>query len=115
MSHVHRTMIVMASDQSLAQQLCSGLAGLAGENMFTTPLSANGDEPTTHFISAGMISESFAELMTDASALYAACQSGTIDVTQPQCSALLASSIVSSSQPFPVMAAANLKIVSTPI
>ena len=31
--------------------------------MYTTPLSATGQEPATHWISAGLISEDFAELL----------------------------------------------------
>lgn len=59
-----RTIIVPAEHQKLAQQLCGALAeGDAGAGMFTTPLSATGALPGTHYISSGKIWQEFADLL----------------------------------------------------
>ena len=60
----HRTIIVPAAFQQLAQGLCEAAAeGDAGRGMFTTGLSADGTEPASHFISSGPIYESLADLL----------------------------------------------------
>ena len=60
----HRTIIVPAAFQQLAQALCAAAAERdAGKGMFTTGLSEAGTEPATHYISSGPISESFADLL----------------------------------------------------
>ena len=64
MSYTHRVIIVPAAFQQLAQGLCEAVAeGDAGENMFTTGLSATGESPITHYISAGQIYQEFADLL----------------------------------------------------
>jgi hypothetical protein len=47
-----RTIIIPASVQPNARALCKGLAGIAGDGMFTTGLSATGKTPATHYIAA---------------------------------------------------------------
>jgi hypothetical protein len=59
----HRTLIVPADHAGLARSLCAALAGPAGEGMFSTPLSASGLFPATHYISAGLIEDTFAALL----------------------------------------------------
>ena len=59
---LHRTIIVPASVQPNARALCKGLAGVAGDGMFTTGLSATGKAPATHYISSGPISTEMAAL-----------------------------------------------------
>ena len=62
--YTHRTIIVPAAFQQLAQALCEAAAeGDAGAGMFTTGLSADGTEPASHFISSGPIFDSFADLL----------------------------------------------------
>ena len=62
--YTHRTIIVPAAFQQLAQGLCAAAAeGDAGEGMFTTGLSATGALPATHYISSGPIYESLADLL----------------------------------------------------
>lgn len=56
----HRTIIVNAGQVDLARSLCAALAGPAGEGMFSTPLSDSGLHPATHYISAGLIEDTFA-------------------------------------------------------
>lgn len=60
----HRTIIVPAAFQQLAQALCEAAAeGVAGKGMFTTGLSETGTEPATHYISSGYIFDDFAALL----------------------------------------------------
>lgn len=60
---VHRTIIVPAAIAGAARAACAGLAGPGGSGMFTTPLSATGMLPATHYISSGMIEDQFASLL----------------------------------------------------
>lgn len=53
MSDMFRTYIVPAAHVDLARALCALDTGGAG--MFTTPLSATGAEPATHFVSTGWV------------------------------------------------------------
>lgn len=60
---VHRTIIVPAPLVEAARAACAGLAGPGGSGMFTTPLSATGMFPATHYISSGLIEDQFASLL----------------------------------------------------
>ena len=63
-TYTHRTIIVPAQFQQLAQALCKAAAeGDAGQGMFTTGLSATGALPATHYISSGYIFDDFAALL----------------------------------------------------
>ena len=63
-TYTHRTIIVPAAFQALAQALCEAAAeGDAGKGMFTTGLSETGTEPATHYISSGYIFDDFAALL----------------------------------------------------
>ena len=62
--YTHRTIIVPAAFQQLAQALCEAAAeGGAGKGMFTTGLSETGTEPATHYISSGAIFDDLAALL----------------------------------------------------
>ena len=63
MSWVHRCMIVPTGHVDLARKLCETLAGPGGAGMFTTALSATGDDQATHYISSGLIESEFADLL----------------------------------------------------
>lgn len=63
MAWTHRTLIVPADQVELARSLCAALAGPAGEGMFNTPLSATGLFPATHYISTGLIENTFASIL----------------------------------------------------
>ena len=63
--YTHRTIIVPAASQALAQGLCEAIAeGDAGRGMFTTGLSASGEFPATHYISSGHIEQQFADILS---------------------------------------------------
>jgi hypothetical protein len=59
---VFRTIIVTAEEAPLARLVCSTLGGVPYEGMFEVGLSPTGDEPATHYISSGGVSENFAKL-----------------------------------------------------
>ncbi len=61
--YTHRTIIVPAAFQQLAQGLCAAAEGDAGKGMLTTGLSADGTEPATHYISSGPIAAEFGDLL----------------------------------------------------
>ena len=63
MSWINRTMIVPAEHVDLTRALAEGISGPAGAGMWTTGLSADGAEPATHYISAGLIEDTFAALL----------------------------------------------------
>jgi hypothetical protein len=61
MTDLFRTLLVAAQDADLARQIAAGF-GPGGEGMFTTPLSADGTDPATHYISTGYIPAEFVSL-----------------------------------------------------
>lgn len=80
--YTHRTIIVPAAFQQLAQGLCEAAAeGDAGKGMFTTGLSADGTEPASHYISSGYIYESFADLLPLTTVAYE--DENTTETTRP--------------------------------
>lgn len=114
MSWVNRTVIVTAADQALAQSLTAGIAGPSGAGMFTTALSPSGAAPATHYISRGLIFQSFASLMLDANAMFSAAQAAAVAVTLAQCQTLVSDSVVQDAEaegPFATMARLGLKMI----
>lgn len=112
MDYTFRTMILPAEHVPMAQALAEGVSGPAGSGMWTTGLSASGEEPATHYVSTGMIGIEFAAMLVDADALYAACQSVGAPITLEQCQALVSAADVSEEQPFDAFARMGLKMAS---
>ena len=126
MTYTFRTFIVPAAVVDMARAMCVGLAGPAGDGMFTTELSATGSDPVTHYISSGLISDEMAALLPlttvnpDGSTTTApgdpayvvelAAQAG-ITVTVEQVAGLLASVDVSEQAPFEAMERLGLQMV----
>ena len=125
------TMIVPAGEKTtLAQDLCKGLAGIPGDGMFKTGLSASHNPPATHTISSGPLGEDFAALLplttVDAEGVAtttpgqpamivgAAALKG-ITVTLAEVEALLDAIDVSEQPPFTAMARLGLQIVQVPL
>lgn len=106
-----RTMIVPAAQAPLARGLGAGLSP-GGSGMFTTGLSASGNEPATHFVSTGMIGERFAECIASGETLHAACVEAGASVTRDLCDQLVALSDVSEEDPFSVFDRLGLKMIS---
>ena len=66
MSLVFQTYIVPDESVVDARQIAVTLAGSEGEGMWTTPLSADGAAPATHWISTGWVDEQFAQQLASA-------------------------------------------------
>lgn len=62
-TYLYRCMIVPAEIVQTCRALTAGLAGDAGANMFIVPLSASGELPATHYISAGQQGDDFCALL----------------------------------------------------
>ena len=131
---LHRTIIVPKAKQTLSQSLCAGLAGNAGDGMFTTGLPATGNAPATHYISSGPISTEMAALLpcktvtqdkdgkavvTTApgmpEAVPALATKAKISTTKAKITTLYASIDVSDQPPFEAMARLGLQIVQVPL
>lgn len=63
MTDVFRTMIVPAVKQALAQQIATTVAPAAGQGMWQSQLSPDGQEPATHYVSTGYIAPEWDVLM----------------------------------------------------
>lgn len=59
----YRALVVPDAQVTYARELTAAVAGPAGAGMFTAALSPTGQEPATHWISAGMIADEFAALL----------------------------------------------------
>jgi hypothetical protein len=125
-----RTIIIPASLQTKAQGLTKGLAGTAGDGMFTTGLSATGNAPATHYVSSGPISDDMAALLPCTSvdadgnvtttpgmpdAVPALAKKAGITTTLAAIKTLYASIDVSDQEPFAAMARLGLQIVQVPL
>ena len=124
--YTHRTIIVPAAFQQLAQGLCEAAAeGDAGRGMFTTGLSADGTEPASHFISSGPIYESLADLLPittfdeegqpttrpgDVATVEAIADQAGITLPAGTIAALFAAIDVTEQEPFTAMARLGLSI-----
>lgn len=75
----HRTIVVPDAVVIPARMACEALAGAGGSGMFTTPLSATGELPATHWISSGLIEQEFADLLANPDALAAVASAAGLD------------------------------------
>ncbi len=126
-TYTHRTIIVPAAFQQLAQGLCEAAAeGDAGAGMFTTPLSADGTEPASHYISSGQIANEFGYLLPlttfdeegqpttrpgDIATVEAIADQAGITLPAGTIAALFAAIDVTAQEPFAVMARLGLVMV----
>lgn len=63
-NYVNRCMIVPAAYAPLVRALCAGMApGDSGAGMFAAGISATGNAPASHYISTGLIYDTFADLL----------------------------------------------------
>lgn len=128
------TLIVLASDAPLAREIAAAF-GPGGVGMWTTPLSADGFEPATHFISSGYIPEAFAYMvpfqvwaldedgawgMTASDpgnpvAVYEAASAEGVSCTLADVEAIFASADVTEQEPFVAMDRLGLKMIQPPM
>ena len=132
MTDVFRTMIVPLAQQALAQQIATTVAPVAGQGMWTTPLSATGQDPATAYVSTGWIGPEWNVLMPlqtweevdgvwtqtdaqpgDAAQLLAAIQAEDPDttITLSQIVGLFATADVTTQDPWVAFARLGLQIV----
>lgn len=126
MSWVHRCMIVPVDHVDLARSLCATLAGDGGSGMFTTALSATGQDQATHYISSGLIEQSFADLLPlliqtetgmekinqgQPEIIHAAAQQAGLTLDQQEIERLLAAVDVSDQSPFEAMDRLGVRMV----
>lgn len=125
--YTHRTIIVPAAFQALAQGLCAAAAeGDSGKGMFTTPMSADGTEPATHYISSGPIATEFGDLLPlttfdaegepttrpgDVATVEAIADQAGINLPHGTIAALFDAIDVTEQEPFTAMARLGLQIV----
>jgi len=137
MTDVFRTMVVPAGQQALAQQVATTVAPVAGQNMWTTQLSPDGEEPATAFVSTGYIAPEWDVLMPvqtweqdeqgdwvqtaayagDAEQLFAIIQAEDPDttITLPQIVGLFATCDVTTQDPWVAFQRLGLQIVQSPV
>lgn len=131
MTDLFRTLIIAAQDADLARQIAAGF-GPGGEGMWITPLSADGTDPATHYISTGMIPAEFASLAPcttwaldesgnwtptdyypgDAATVHAYATQAGLTLTLAQVEAIFAAADVSEQEPFTAMNRLSLQIIN---
>ena len=133
MADLFRTLIIQAQDATYARLIAQGF-GPGGVGMWSTPLSASGAEPATHYISSGYIPAEFVSLSPctewttdengawvqtshypgDAATVYAYASQGGLPITQKQIEGIFSRSDCSPQEPFVAMARLGLKIINPP-
>lgn len=107
---VHKTLIVtdsvVSKVRAIGEQIGPNAAG-----MWTTPLSLDGAEPPTHWISAGLIGQDFADMLTSPEALHAASALFGIALTLAECQNILANADVSAKDALEAIDRLGLKLV----
>lgn len=106
MSYVHRCLIVEASIAEQARQLAVALAGEPAAGMWLTALSPTGEAPATHYVSSGMIEDTFVGILESAAVLAAAA-----GISEAEAEALLAQADISQAEPFEAFERLGLQII----
>ena len=127
------TLIVTAADAPTARAIAAAF-GPGGVNMWTTPLSASGLDPATHYISTGYIPAEFVSMCPmatwaldedgnwvqtdyypgDAAAVYGFCQQAGLPYTLAEIEGVFSRSDVSQQEPFVAMGRIGVKIINPP-
>jgi hypothetical protein len=130
MADLFRTLIIAAQDAETSRAIAAAF-GPGGEGMFTTPLSASGNEPATHYISSGYIPAEFVSLAPcttwaldeqgqwvqtdhypgDAATVFAYAQEAGLPDPLAEIEGVFGRSDVSAQEPFVHMGRMGLKIV----
>lgn len=127
---IFRTLIVPDAYVELARQIAASF-GSGGEGMWTTPLSADGKEPTQYWISTGYVPPDYSYLVPcqwweqdekgnwvmvrsepgNPEAVYAAASSAGVKCTQQDVDDLFAAADVTEQEPFVAMGRLGVQIV----
>ena len=114
----HVTIIVPNAIITPMRKACQ-VCGVDLDDMFTTPLSATGNTPATHWISSGKADPLFVTAITQPGKLYdhvaakIAENGNTVPYTKTQVNNALATCDVSTDAPFDAMARLGLVLVAT--
>ncbi len=131
---IFRTLIVPADQAPLARLIAETLDPVNCQGMFQTGLSSTGDEPATHYISSGGISEGFAALVPFAvwgqepdgqwveisrdpgkpAKTFELCQQAGLEVTLEAIEVMYASADVTAENPWMAMGRLGLQLVKAP-
>ena len=134
MSDLFRTLIVPAASVELARSIATSF-GPGGEGMWTTPLSASGLDPATHYISTGYVPPEYGYLVPlqvwsldangnwvlvssepgDPVAVSTAATAQGVVCTQEDVDTLFATADVTEQEPFVAMGRLGLTIINPPL
>jgi len=134
MTDTFSTLIVQAQDAPTARAIAAAF-GPGGVNMWTTPLSATGQEPATHYISSGYIPEEFVSLAPcttweqdeqgnwvqtdhypgDAATVFAYAEQAGLPYTLAEIEGVFGRSDVSAQEPFVAMGRMGIKLIQPPM
>lgn len=131
---IFRTLICPAANVDLARAIATSF-GPGGIGMWTTPLSASGSDPATHYISSGYVPPEYGYLVPlqvwsmdlngdwvlvgtepgDPVAVYTAATAQDVVCTQADVDALFAAADVTEQEPFTAMGRLGLTIINPEI
>ena len=131
---IFRTLIVPAANVDLARAIATSF-GPGGVGMFTTPLSASGSDPATHYISSGYVPPEYGYLVPlqvwsqdqngdwvlvgsepgDPVAVCTVATAQGVVCTQDDVDALFAAADVTEQEPFTAMGRLGLTIINPEI
>jgi len=132
MPDIFRTLLVPAANVELARQIAASF-GPGGAGMWTTPLSATGAEPASHYISSGYVPPGYGYLVPlqtwvqeqdgtwvmtgsepgDPVAVYTSATEQGVVCTQADVDALFAAADVTEQEPFTAMGRLGLQIIQS--
>jgi hypothetical protein len=130
---IFRTLIVDDANVALAREIAASF-GPGGVGMWTTPLSSDGNEPASHYISSGYVPAEFAYMVPsqewtqdedgewtlvlsepgDPIAVYTHASENGVECTQDDVDALFVAADVTAQESFVAMARLGLQIVNPP-
>lgn len=133
MADQFRTLVIQAADAPTSRAIAECF-GPGGVGMWSTPLSASGSEPVTHYISSGYIPAEFVGLAPcgtweqgedgtwtrtdyypgDAATVYAYASQAGLSVTLEEVEGIFSRADVSVQEPFVAMGRMGLKIINPP-
>lgn len=133
MADLFRTLVINAQDADNARMIAAAF-GPGGINMWTTPLSADGQEPATHYISSGYIPSEFVSLAPcttweqdedgnwvaaevyggDAATVYAYAEQAGLGLSLVTIQGIFSRADCSPQEPFVHMGRMGLKIINPP-
>lgn len=133
MADIFLSLIVEDAQVALARTVAATMSP-GGVGMWTTPLSADGQEPATHWISTGWVPEGWQAIVPtqtwaqaedgtwtetestpgDPDAVLAACQAAGLEVTEAEIADLFAAADVTAQDPWVAMGRLGLQLVQIP-